>query len=410
MASKHCPWFSVASMCLAGLMFFILTPLAPAADEAESRRRLVEQELIPAGIEDKQVLASVLKTPRHEFVPRSQRNLAYFDMALPIGGEQTISSPFIVAFMTQAANPKPTDKVLEIGTGSGYQAAIISPLVQDVYTIEILDELGKRAEKTLRRLGYKNIHVKIGDGFAGWPEHAPFDIILVTCSPEDVPKPLVEQLREGGKLVIPVGERYQQTLYRMTKKNGELIREPLHPTLFVPMTGEAESRRQHLPNPLEVTVINGTFETEPAGRVGIPGWYYERQVELVALDQGNSPNHAVRFRNETPGRASHLLQGLALDGRYVAKVHITAKIRLQNVLKGPEDPMQPAVALSLYDEHRAVISERWLGPWTGTMDWQTIEGDMPVGKKAREAILRLGLFGATGEFEVDEVVVTSFPR
>jgi protein-L-isoaspartate(D-aspartate) O-methyltransferase len=393
----------------------ILSALLPGAsslggDEAERRRHLVEQELIPAGIESQAVIQSVLSTPRHEFVPRDQRQMAYFDMALPIGNEQTISSPFIVAFMTQVAQPKPTDRVLEIGTGSGYQAAIISPLVKDVYTIEIVEELGERARKTLKRLGYENVHVKIGDGFKGWPEYAPFDIILVTCSPEDVPRPLIEQLQEGGKLVIPVGERYQQTLYLMTKKEGELVREPLHPTLFVPMTGEAEAQRVRQPDPQTVTVVNGSFEHDAEGSVGIPGWYYERQVAIVEISGASLQAHAIHFSNTSPGRASHLLQGLALDGRHVSKIKIKARIRFENVTKGPQEAMQPAVAMSFYDSHRATVSERWLGPWTGTKGWHTVEGEFPVGKNVREAILRLGLFGGTGEFFVDEVEITKVSR
>ncbi len=312
--------------------------------------------------------------------------------------------------MTQAAEPKSSDRVLEIGTGSGYQAAIISPLVKDVYTIEIVEELGERAQKTLKRLGYKNVHVKIGDGFEGWAEHAPYDIILVTCSPEDVPRPLVDQLKEGGKLVIPVGERYQQTLYLMTKTDGELVREPLHPTLFVPMTGEAESRRSRLPDPQTITVVNGSFEADTEGKVGIPGWYYERQAEQVLVDGTSQQTHAIRFHNETPGRAAHLLQGLALDGRYISKIKIKARIRLKNVQKGPQEPMQPAIALSFYDSHRATVAERWLGPWTGTKEWHSVEGEVPVAKNVREAILRLGLFGGTGEFEVDEVALSKVNR
>ena len=138
-------------------------------------------------------------------------------MALPIGEQQTISPPFIVAYMTQEIDPQPTDRVLEIGTGSGYQAAMLSPLVKEVYTIEIVEPLGKRAARTLKRLGYKNVFAKVGDGYLGWPEAAPFDKIIVTCSPEKVPQPLVDQLKDGGLMIVPVGERYQQNLYLFRK-------------------------------------------------------------------------------------------------------------------------------------------------------------------------------------------------
>ncbi|MCA9155301.1 MAG: protein-L-isoaspartate(D-aspartate) O-methyltransferase, partial [Planctomycetales bacterium] len=187
-----------------------------------ARKRMVDEVIIGAGVQDPKVIAAMRSTARHEFVSAKYHPQAYFDMALPIGDSQTISSPFIVAYMTESLDPQPTDRVLEIGTGSGYQAAVLSSLVRDVYTIEIVESLGKRAERTLKRLRYDNVHTKVGDGFLGWAEHAPFDKIIVTCSPEKVPHPLIDQLREGGLIVIPVGERYQQTLYLMRKKDGKL--------------------------------------------------------------------------------------------------------------------------------------------------------------------------------------------
>ena len=168
-------------------------------------------------------------------------------MALPIGHGQTISPPFIVAYMTEQLDPQPTDKVLEIGTGSGYQAAVLSGLVKEVYTIEIVDALGRRAAADLKRLKYANVHAKVGDGYQGWPEHAPFDKIIVTCSPENVPPALTEQLKEGGRMIVPVGQRYQQVFHLLKKIDGKLVTEALRPTLFVPMTGEAEQRRQVRP-------------------------------------------------------------------------------------------------------------------------------------------------------------------
>ena len=203
----------------------VLAAFAPTApSQAQSLRdwrglaaKMVEDEIAAAGVNNERVLRAMRDTPRHEFVPPNQRRLAYYDMALPIGDEQTISPPFVVAYMTEEIDPQPTDKVLEIGTGSGYQAAVLSPLVKDVYTIEIVEPLGKRAARTLKQLDYKNVHAKVGDGYQGWPEAAPFDKIIVTCSPEKVPQPLVDQLREGGRMIIPVGERYQQNLYLFTQ-------------------------------------------------------------------------------------------------------------------------------------------------------------------------------------------------
>jgi protein-L-isoaspartate(D-aspartate) O-methyltransferase len=210
-----------------------------ANDFATQRQRMVEQQLKPRGIKDERVLAAMAKVPREEFVSADARADAYEDGPLPIGYDQTISQPYIVAFMTEQLRPKPSDRVLEIGSGSGYQAAILGELVAAVYTIEIVEPLGKSAEATLQRLGYKNVHFRVGDGYKGWPENAPFEAIIVTCAPDKVPQPLVDQLKDGGRMVIPVGERFAQQLYLLEKKNGQLKQSATLPVRFVPMTSEA---------------------------------------------------------------------------------------------------------------------------------------------------------------------------
>jgi protein-L-isoaspartate(D-aspartate) O-methyltransferase len=193
---------------------------APPSDFVAERQQMVQEQLMTGGIKDERVLAAMAKVPREEFVPADQRGDAYEDGPLLIGYDQTISQPYIVAFMTEQLRPTPSDRVLEIGTGSGYQAAILAELVADVYTIEIVEPLAKTAEATLQRLGYNNVHLKVGDGYRGWPEEAPFDAIIVTCAPDKVPQPLVDQLKDGGRMVIPVGERFAQQLYLLKKKNG----------------------------------------------------------------------------------------------------------------------------------------------------------------------------------------------
>jgi protein-L-isoaspartate(D-aspartate) O-methyltransferase len=234
---------------------------------------MVDNEIVAAGVKNERVVRAMRDTPRHEFVPPNERTRAYLDMALPIGNAQTISPPFVVASMTEALDPQPGDRVLEIGTGSGYQAAVLSPLVHDVYTIEIVEPLSVRAARTLKRLGYKNVHSRAGDGYKGWPEAAPFDKIIVTCSPEEVPKPLVEQIKDGGLMVVPVGQRYRQTLYLMRKSNGKLKSEALRATLFVPMTGEAESQRKVKPDPANPRIFNGSFEQINSSNSGFRrGW------------------------------------------------------------------------------------------------------------------------------------------
>ena len=215
---------------------------APTANFGTERQRMVQQQLMTRGITDARVLAAMAKVPREEFVPPESRAASYEDGPLQIGHGQTISQPYIVAFMTEQLRPKASDRVLEIGTGSGYQAAILAGLVKDVYTIEIIEALAKDAEATLQRLGYKNVHVRVGDGYRGWPEHAPFDAITVTCAPDHVPQPLIDQLKEGGRMIIPVGGFGNQELYLLEKKNGQLQRRSVLPVRFVPMAGEAQKK------------------------------------------------------------------------------------------------------------------------------------------------------------------------
>ena len=201
------------------------------------RSRMVGDQLRARDITDGRVLDAMLKVPRHLFVPEPQRALAYGDHPLPIGHDQTISQPYIVAFMTQGLKLGPTHRVLEIGTGSGYQAAILGLLVKEVYTIEIIEPLATRASATLAGLGHKNVHVRHGNGYLGWPEHAPFDRIMVTAAPDEVPPALVEQLRVGGLMAIPVGTSYQELRIMRRTDTGLETLETL-PVRFVPMTGK----------------------------------------------------------------------------------------------------------------------------------------------------------------------------
>ncbi len=197
-------------------------------------------------LEDGSVDASIrnvlAKVPRHEFVPEAQKARAYEDCALPIGYGQTISQPYIVGVMTQQLAPRQSDRVLEIGTGSGYQTAILAEVVAEVYTIEIVGALAKRSSAVLRRLGYHNVFMRYGDGFQGWPDAAPFDSIIVTCAPERVPEPLVRQLKDGGRMVIPVGPAGDQRLWLLAKEGGQLREQSVLSVRFVPMTGESQTR------------------------------------------------------------------------------------------------------------------------------------------------------------------------
>ena len=219
-------------------------PLATSGTDpfTVARQRMVTSQLVCAGrdITNARVLAAMCNVPRHEFVPPGMRGQAYDDRPLPIGHGQTISQPFIVAFMTQELEPKPSDRVLEVGTGSGYQAAVLSGLVKEVYTIEIVEDLATQAAADLARLGYTNVHVRAGDGYKGWPEAAPFDAVIVTCAPERVPQALVDQLKDGGRVIIPLGPLYKQELVLLRKRGGKLEQHAVLPVQFVPMTGEAQ--------------------------------------------------------------------------------------------------------------------------------------------------------------------------
>jgi protein-L-isoaspartate(D-aspartate) O-methyltransferase len=374
---------------------------------ARMRAQMVELAVKGAGVTDPRVLKVMLSTPRHEFVPpRLRRTQAYLDAGIPIGEGQTISSPFIVAYMTQALDPQPTDRVLEIGTGSGYQAAILSPLVDQVYTIEIVESLGKQAERVLKKLNYENVHVKIGDGYLGWPEHSPFDKIIVTCSPENIPQPLVDQLKEGGLIVVPIGERHQQTLYLLQKKDGEMIRQPLQPTLFVPMTGLAEDKRQVLPDPRSPQLINGDFEDglDEAGHV--LGWYYERQLEWITDPNSPSGRHYVQFKSEVPGQLAQLMQAFAIDGEQVAVINFSGWFSCARVSRGPTAGELPAMLLTFWDENREKLGETVIGPFLGSRNWQFYQQQVRVPRGAKEAIVRIGLFGGIGTASFDNIAIT----
>jgi protein-L-isoaspartate(D-aspartate) O-methyltransferase len=218
------------------------TPQIADSDWTDLRRRMVDDQLKGRDIKDDKVLAAMGKVPRHEFVPEEWRTSAYQDRALPIGLKQTISQPYIVALMTQVAAPKAGDKVLEVGTGSGYQAAVLAEIGVKVYTIELLEELADQAKARLKRLGYDKIEVKAGDGYLGWPDAAPFDAILVTCGAESVPAPLFEQLKKGGRMVIPVGTVAEGQVLRVITKNakGEREERDLIPVRFVPLRRAAD--------------------------------------------------------------------------------------------------------------------------------------------------------------------------
>ncbi len=423
LSKKGLPSLALILSCVLLLVLFGQATNACGQTDAQwqfKRQRMVDVAVRAAGVTDPRVLKSMSDTPRHEFVPRKFRERSYLDAGVPIGNKQTISSPFIVAYMTQTLEPKPTDTVLEIGTGSGYQAAILSPLVKEVYSIEIVEPLGKRAAKVLKKLDYQNVFTKIGDGYQGWAEHAPFDKIIVTCSPEDIPQPLVDQLREGGRIVVPIGERHQQTLVMVEKINGIMQQKSLRPTLFVPMTGKAEDERDLLPDPTNPKVLNGDFEQGVDEKGFVKGWYYQRNLTWKTAesltkknDQPDTPdaedsadNHIVEFNNQVPGQHAHLMQRFSIDGRKVPRLRFSARIACENTDKGLYPGDRPDVALWFYDEKLHEVGKTVkLGPFRESEAWHTRRKEIRVPIAARTAIVRIGLFGGTGIARFDDVQV-----
>jgi len=370
---------------------------------AVSRRQMVEDHLAREGITDERVLDAMRTVPRHLFVKPEHLRAAYFDQALDIGHKQTISPPFIVAYMTQVLDPQPTDRILEIGTGSGYQAAVLAELGAEVYTIEIVEPLGEAAAATLRGLGYDRVHARVGDGFLGWPEHAPFDKIIVTCSPERVPPPLVEQLADGGRLIVPLGERYQQVFHVLEKRAGRLVDVALMPTLFVPMTGASEAERRVQPDPRHPGIVNGGFERSTVESGKADGWHYQRRSRLV---EGNAPEgrRFLEFSNADPGRSAHMLQGMAIDGRSIGAVEVSLEMRLADVGTGTRPQEAAGLVVHFFDSRRAYLGSRSLGPWSADVPaWTTVSGRLEVPADAAEAIVQAGLNGATGTLALDDL-------
>lgn len=236
--------YLIRILILSVIVFLIGSCARPRNTESETwdikaRSSMVRNQIVARGITDTLVIKAMTEIPRHEFVPTQYQHMAYGDFPLPIGEGQTISQPYVVALMTEEIELTPSDRVLEIGTGSGYQAAVLAMIGAEVYSIEIVPSLAEHASRLLSEMGYDNVHVKCGDGFLGWPEAAPFDAIIITCAPKTVPQPLIEQMAEGGRLIVPLGDDFQMlTLLRMT--GGEVTRDELIPVRFVPMKGKIE--------------------------------------------------------------------------------------------------------------------------------------------------------------------------
>ncbi|MFM7922957.1 MAG: protein-L-isoaspartate(D-aspartate) O-methyltransferase [Planctomycetaceae bacterium] len=396
---------------------FLMLLLLPAAGGTAvgqqrfelQREAMVQKSLEAEGIRNPRVLEAMRKVPRHEFVRTADRVRSYEDTALPIGNQQTISPPYVVAYMTEVLDPGPEDRVLEVGTGSGYQAAVLGAICRDVYTIEIVPQLAKQATRRLQDLGYENVHVREGDGYKGWEEHAPFDRIIVTCSPESIPQPLIDQLKEGGRMIIPMGERYQQSFHLLKKENGELQDEKLISTLFVPMTGESEEQRRVQPDPDQPQIVNGGFERDENGDGRVDGWHYQRNARLEAEGAMEGQQY-LRFENADPDSLSQALQGTAVNGRRLAGLRLQFWMRCTAVVPGAGPSGQAAVVVHFYDGVRREIGAVVIGRWRGTLDWQDVRTVVQAPAEAKEMIFRVGLNGALGQLDLDDLKIVPIPR
>ncbi len=233
----------VLSICLSGVIEVKVVNAHEGDKYEKKRHKMVEKQIMSRNVRDPLVLKAMKKVKRHRYVPKSYQPYSYNDEPLPIGYGQTISQPYIVAYMTEALQLKGYEKVLEVGTGSGYQAAILAEIAKKVYTIEIVEPLCEEAESRLVAEGYQNVHCQCGDGYQGWPEEAPFDAVIVTAAPPEIPEPLIKQLKNGGRMILPVGEGFQE-LVLVTKKAGKIYKQSLIPVRFVPMTGQAQEKKE----------------------------------------------------------------------------------------------------------------------------------------------------------------------
>ena len=395
-------WLPWAAVCI-----LVVCPAnAPAQKHASpellerARNRMVDEDVVGAGVKNSLVIQSMRDTPRHEFVlpkliePGVSRHVAA-DRRTPNYFAADVRGLYDRAVGSAAEGSRVGDRHRQRLSSGGAQSVGKRGVHDRNHRIA-----GKARKQTLNRLKYTNVFVKIGDGYQGWPEHAPFDKIIVTCSPEEVPQPLIDQLKEGGRMIIPVGERYQQVFHLLKKQNGELVNEALRPALFVPMTGKAEESRQVQPDPLHPKLINGGFE-EVVGTDGQPtGWYYVRQMKVVTAPDAPEGQNYVTFSNSEPGRASRAVQGFPIDGRKVHDLELSCMVRGAEITPGSAPDQKPQLAIMFLDENRSPVGHLKIGPWEGTFAWQRVTGRIRVPPHAREGIVNIGLLGATGEVSV----------
>jgi|TARA_B100001750_G_scaffold137713_1_gene109626 protein-L-isoaspartate(D-aspartate) O-methyltransferase len=386
--------------------FLILSGATTAYGQSKRQFRQLRDQMVVAeieagGITNTHVLQAMRLAPRHEFVHRKYRKIAYRDISIPIGEGQTITAPFVVAFMTEQLDPQPNDRVLEIGTGSGYQAAVLGHIVQEVYSIEIVGSLGRRAAKTLRRLRYENVFTKVGDGFQGWSEHAPFDKVIVTCSPNDVPEPLVRQLKEGGRMIIPVGDHFQQVLYLYEKVKGKLEQKPLEPTFFVPMTGEAEQLQLVRTDSRNPSIANGGFEEVFGDKDSPASWYYVRNGSVKKNTTAPEGERCLSFVKENSEQLAQARQAIGMDGRKVKEIGLSVWVRGEDIVPQFNTRSPQLLRLEFYDVKRRLVGQGTIEMVSGSFDWTQVYRRFRVPRRTHVAVVLIGILDATGTMDLD---------
>ncbi|MCE9528021.1 MAG: protein-L-isoaspartate O-methyltransferase [Planctomycetales bacterium] len=395
--------------CLA-IVAFALASQQPAAAQSglrellEARRLMVQEEIANQGIENERLLEAMRDVPREQFVPLSRRNLAYLNVAIAYDDGQVILPPLVTAHLIEQLNPHKNDKVLVIGPGSGYSTALLSRMVREVFAVEIDPVIAKTAEETLARLKYTNVKVRVGDGFEGWKEHAPYQRIIVECSPDSVPKALVEQLAEGGILLVPIGDEFDQTMHLCKKENGKLTTLSLWPTLLLPMKGKAEELRSQSEMPRDPSILNGGFEELVPKTKDVPAhWAYVRQGRAIAGEFCPEGKNSLAFVNLTPGAAAMALQAFPVDGKKVSELSFACNVWGKDIRPGQNRQQLPRVEVRFFDEKRRLVGGDWMGGWNLTFDWLGKEHVFSVPRTAKFAVLRIGLCGATGEIRFDDL-------
>ncbi len=369
----------------------------------EARRRMVNEEISAQGIENERLLTAMREVPREQFLPLSKRNLAYLNVAVTYGDGHIILPPLVTAHLIEQVDPQKNDKVLVIGSGSGYSTALLSRMCREVDAVEIDPVVAKSAEETLARLKYTNVRMRIGDGFEGWKEHAPYQRIIVECSPENVPQPLVDQLAEGGMLLVPVGDEFDQTMHLCKKENGKLSTLSLWPTLLLPMKGKAEELRSQSDKPRDPTLLNSGFEELVPQTKDVPAaWVYVRQGRAIADRSCPEGNNSMSFTNVTPGVVATAIQAFPVDGKKISELGIACKVWGMDIRPGQTRQQLPRVEVRFFDEKRRLVGGDWMGGWNMSFTWIKKDHVFAVPRLAKFAVIRIGLGGATGEIKFDD--------